>query len=265
MASSWLPVLKYSTQCKNSSSLLPNNSSSSSFITSCFNSLNSPSSATLNPGSKPISLKLLRITNIQKLSIVVIWALCIKVACFCKCPLSGSDSSLLAIAALILSRISAAAALVKVTTRSLSTSTGVSSSLSPQTKDRIRSTSTAVFPDPAAADTRMSLFRTSMTFFCSSVQFTPIAILRSGTYFISIPAMPCSSRHSYPRRSANSTAYICKSFHTVRLLLFHFFLNPLPDLRVRKCLQPPHPISLILGVQAAYASVSTVITGRLPL
>ena len=41
---------------------------------------------------------------------------------------------------------------------------------------KIRSTSTAVFPEPAAADTRMLRSRKSITFCCSSVHFTLILL-----------------------------------------------------------------------------------------
>src|SRR5699024_6646794 len=73
----------------------------------------------------------------------------------------------------IRSFISPAAALVKVTTSSRSISTGrfLSRILS-----RILSTSTAVFPLPAAALTRMLQSLVSMTFCCSSVHETAIFI-----------------------------------------------------------------------------------------
>ena len=61
----------------------------------------------------------------------------------------------------IFSRISLAAALVKVTTRILSISTGSSGSVIFLI---IRSTSTVVFPEPAAAETKMSLSLKSITF-----------------------------------------------------------------------------------------------------
>ena len=76
-----------------------------------------------------------------------------------------------AIAAAILSFISAAAASVYVTTSSLSTSTGFFSSV---IIEMILSTSTAVFPEPAAAETRIFLSRRSMTCRCSFVHFTAI-------------------------------------------------------------------------------------------
>ena len=65
-------------------------------------------------------------------------------------------------------RISAAAAFVNVTTKSRSISTGFCGS---RILWIIRATSTAVFPDPAAAETRISRFLKSMTFCCSFVHF----------------------------------------------------------------------------------------------
>ena len=102
---------------------------------------------------------------------VVICALWISVACCFRCSSSGYSNSFFSIARRILSFISEAAASVNVTIRSLSTSTGGSSSVSIV---MIRSTRTAVFPEPAAADTRILRFLSCMTFCCSSVHFTPI-------------------------------------------------------------------------------------------
>ena len=85
---------------------------------------------------------------------VVICALCISVSCLSRWAFPGFASTLPESAWVIRSRIWAAAALVKVTTSSLSISTGCSASL---TIWMIRSTNTAVFPLPAAADTRILL------------------------------------------------------------------------------------------------------------
>ena len=86
--------------------------------------------------------------------------------CLLKCASNGCASHCLSIAAPIRSRISAAAALVKVTTKRRSISIGFFGSV---TRCMIRSTSTAVLPDPAAADTRISRSLRSMTFCCSVV------------------------------------------------------------------------------------------------
>ena len=140
---------------------------------------------------------------------VVICALWIRVACCFKCSSSGYSVSFFSIARRILSFISEAAASVNVTIRSLSTSTGGSSSVSIV---MIRSTRTAVFPEPAAADTRMLRFLNCMTFCCSSVHFTPILNFPDDTVYItqistaairiaaiasSFPIAPIS-RYSYP-------------------------------------------------------------------
>src|SRR4051812_16429399 len=66
--------------------------------------------------------------------------------------------------------ISAAAASVKVTTSSSSTSHGGEAS---QTRYAQRSASTAVFPDPAAADTSRLRPVVAMAAHCSSVHFVP--------------------------------------------------------------------------------------------
>src|SRR5699024_6539977 len=97
-------------------------------------------------------------------------------------------ASFFSIAAPILSFISAAAASVKVTIRRRSTSAGSFSSVSLR---MIRSTRTAVFPDPAAADTRIFRFLRLITFCCSSVHFTPIP----GSSF---PVVFCSALFSAP-------------------------------------------------------------------
>ena len=132
----------------------------------------SPSSATRKAGSRPISLKLLRMINRQKLSMVIICALCTNVDWRCRWTLSGCASSAALIARLIRSRISAAAALVKVTINIRSMSTG---SFSSRMRCKIRSTRTAVLPLPAAADTSRFSLRESMTCCCSSVNcITPL-------------------------------------------------------------------------------------------
>ena len=162
---------KYSMVWKNRSSPEAKCSSSISFITSWDSNSTSPSSAIRKAGSRPMSSKLLRSTNRQKLSIVVIWALWIIAACLCRCSFPPSSLSFFKIAWLIRSRISAAAALVKVTTSSLSISTGFSSR---HTIFTIRSESTAVLPLPAAADTNMLQSCKSIACCCSGVNFTAI-------------------------------------------------------------------------------------------
>ena len=94
--------------------------------------------------------------------------------CLCRFSSSGFCSFKLSIARLTRSLISAAAALVNVTTSILSISTG---GLSTHILFTIRSTSTAVFPEPAAADTSISLSLKSITFFCSLVHLTSILCL----------------------------------------------------------------------------------------
>ena len=96
----------------------------------------------------------------------------------------------------ILSFISPAAALVKVVMSSRSTSTGCSGSV---IRERIRSTSTAVLPEPAAADTSRLVFLVSMTCFCSSVQVT-LMILPPlvSSRFLPFPAVPAAASHSPP-------------------------------------------------------------------
>ena len=83
----------------------------------------------------------------------------------------GSSSYRAVTASRIRSRSWLVAARVKVTIRSLSRSTGCTGS---RISRRIRSTSTAVLPEPAAAETSRLLPLVSMTFFCSSVQLLPI-------------------------------------------------------------------------------------------
>ena len=82
----------------------------------------------------------------------------------CSLPVFLSISSIMAVD--ILSRISPAAALVNVTMRSLSISI-----LSFNIIRMIRPTSTAVLPEPAAADIKRLLPPASMAACCSSVQF----------------------------------------------------------------------------------------------
>ena len=107
---------------------------------------------------------------------VVIWAWGIRAAWSHRCSSSGRSFSFCSTAAPILSRISAAAALVNVITSSWSISRGRSPSLIIR---MIRSTSTAVLPLPAAADTRRFLFLLSITSCCLLVQFTAICFLVS--------------------------------------------------------------------------------------
>src|SRR5690606_12575609 len=91
------------------------------------------------------------------------------------CPAARSSPSRAAASsrARTLSFISWAALSVKVTTSSRSMSTGRSGSRSRRT---IRSTSTDVFPAPAAAETRMSLPRTVMACSWLSVQALPAGV-----------------------------------------------------------------------------------------
>ena len=89
--------------------------------------------------------------------------------------MSGSSRSLLSIASPTLVFISAAAAFVKVTTSNLSISTLFFSSV---IIFIIRSTSTAVLPEPAAAETKRLQFLASITLCWSSVHLvSPISFL----------------------------------------------------------------------------------------
>ena len=105
---------------------------------------------------------------LQKLCIVLMWAFDSKTCCLFSLLSNGrwriSSDNL----SDILSFISAAAALVNVTIRSLSASHGFSSS----TNISITlCTSTAVFPEPAAADTRMLPFLAFIASSCGFVHF----------------------------------------------------------------------------------------------
>ena len=88
---------------------------------------------------------------------------------------SGGFSANLIVGSLdpMLAGISEAAALVNVITSSLSISPGLSPSVIIR---MIRSTRTAVFPLPAAAETRRFLSLLSITCLCSFVQFTPMTL-----------------------------------------------------------------------------------------
>ena len=99
---------------------------------------------------------------------VMIWAWWISAAWSQRCSFPGSSFSFFSTAAPIRSRISEAAALVKVITRSWSIFKGEGPSL---IMEIMRSTNTAVFPLPAAADTSRFRFRLSMTCCCFSVHF----------------------------------------------------------------------------------------------
>ena len=156
---------------------------------SCSKRIISPSSATRKDGSIPTVWKWLRSTCRQKLWIVVIFALCTSTSCRWRWTLSGSSSARFSSASRILSRISAAAAFVKVTTRRRSISTGFFSSV---INARIRATNTAVLPDPAAAETRISQFLVSITFFCSSVHVTAIhtSVYHSDSHFALVISLP---------------------------------------------------------------------------
>ena len=88
-----------------------------------------------------------------------------RVCCLCRCSSCGFSCNARLILALIFSFICAAAALVKVTTSKRS----ISTASSPEMRPKIRSVKTAVFPLPAAAETRMFWWRASMTACCSSV------------------------------------------------------------------------------------------------
>ena len=102
---------------------------------------------------------------------VVIFAWWISVFWRSRFLFPGSSSRSFPRAVSTRSRISAAAAFVKVMTSSLSISAGCSGSVIMR---MIRSTRTAVFPLPAAAETRRFRCLVSMTFFCSSVHFVAI-------------------------------------------------------------------------------------------
>ena len=99
-------------------------------------------------------------------------------------------------------RISAAAALVNVTIKRRSMSTGCSLSVM---IFMIRSTSTAVLPEPAAAETNIFLSLSSMTFRWSSVHVIPMFCSVSDFLFLHLshhiyspsgffPGSPISSR-----------------------------------------------------------------------
>ena len=94
----------------------------------------------------------------------MIFALWINISCFFICSLSGSASTRSDSAFVIRSRICAAAAFVNVTISNRSISTArAESHPEPETSSTIRSTSTAVLPEPAAADTKILQFLRSMT------------------------------------------------------------------------------------------------------
>ena len=129
----------------------------------------------------------------------MISALWTSVACFCRFSSSGVFCSLASIARLTRSRISAAAAFVNVTTSILSISTGGSST---HILFTILSTSTAVLPEPAAAETSISLSLKSITFFCSLVHSTLMTCLH--THFcvqapLSVCAF-CQAHHPFCHR-----------------------------------------------------------------
>ena len=136
----------------------------------------------------------------QKLSMVQMSAWLINVICFIRCssysPFAIISSIFFCSACPIFSFIWAAAAFVNVTTRSSSTDTGsLPSILSPReflpaTISMMRSTRTAVLPDPAAADTRRFPCLVSMTCACWSVHFIPLSV------FISFP-MPSFLTYLY--------------------------------------------------------------------
>ena len=89
-----------------------------------------------------------------------------------KCSFNGSLTASASNAFNTRSLISPAAALVNVTTNSLSMSTGSLPYL-PSTIEIILSTKTAVFPEPAAADTRRLQSLVFITLLCSSVHLVP--------------------------------------------------------------------------------------------
>ena len=95
-----------------------------------------------------------------------------RVICLCNLSFSGSSSIFLYNASNILSLISAAAAFVNVTTNILSISMP-----SFITLFIILSTSTAVFPLPAAAATNIFSPFSYIACFCSSVQFGIFSLL----------------------------------------------------------------------------------------
>ena len=104
--------------------------------------------------------------------------------CFWRCSFSGFSSSFFSIALLTLSLISDAANFVKVTTSNLFISIGFFSS---KISSIILSISTAVFPEPAAADTSKLVFLLSITCFCSLVHFTSLTISHLFSLYFLIP------------------------------------------------------------------------------
>ena len=116
-------------------------------------------------------------------------------------------------------QFSAAAALVKVTINRRSMSAGCSPS---QIIRMIRSTSTAVLPLPAAADTRMLLLCSSITFCCSGVKFIPIRYLCS-CFFSPVAVL-------FLRAAGAFSSIFLSDTHSRRApfaLSFHGLLHPL--------------------------------------
>ena len=138
-------------------------------------SFSSVSSAILNAGSKSAFWKYDLMIFKQKLSMVEMVALPRSLCCLRYSGFKGSLSISFPSSSEILFRIWAAAALVNVMITSLSISTGFSLSV---IIFMILATRTAVFPDPAAAETRIFLPVVFITFSCASVHFLPIYILR---------------------------------------------------------------------------------------
>ena len=165
-----------------SSSFLSYSSSSRSSITFFLIITPSVSSIVLTAGSISASLKFSITTFLQKLSIVLILASESRADCFISLLVScesgslfTSASSFCAMAEPILSFISLAASLVNVTTKSSSILMGeVSSMILPI----ILSMSTAVLPEPAAAETKRFPPLCPMTASCSSVHFLSILTLQ---------------------------------------------------------------------------------------
>ena len=109
--------------------------------------------------------------RLQKLCIVQISAFMSKSCCRLSAVLSGSFMRSSSIADDILPLISSAAAFVNVTIRSLSASTGASLSV---ISFITLSTSTLVFPEPAAADTIIEPPLASIASCCDGVNFIPL-------------------------------------------------------------------------------------------
>ena len=133
--------------------------------------LSSPSSASLKSPDTPSVWKYSLTTELQKLSIVHMLVLYISCFCLKSRGLYGSSSRSFVISSVSRCFISAAAALVNVTIKSRSTSTGFSLLVISLIT---RSTSTAVLPEPAAAETSTEPPVAVIASCCAGVQFLDI-------------------------------------------------------------------------------------------